>query len=112
LKRRPAPGSSASNFIHEETVPKSVPAVLKRTKRLTLEERGAAFDELFDYVSQRIGKRPSTHLPMRHSAWNILISLAASEQQLDSIANIFPKWKEGGHKLRPSASDIFIRMLL
>lgn len=65
-------------------------------RRLDPLERTTRFNELFEFVSSRIGLKPTAKTPeqVRDSAWGHLFELATSRAQLERVAELFPQWRD------------------
>jgi hypothetical protein len=46
---------------------------------------------------------------VRKSAWVNLIGLAADEEQLGKVADLFPGWKDSGQEFGPQVAELFVR---
>ncbi|KAJ7597270.1 hypothetical protein C8J56DRAFT_851366 [Mycena floridula] len=80
-----------------------------KRKGLTPEARLRRFQNLYAFAIPRLGRRPEIKLPMKYTTWNLLISMANNEEQLEKIVDLFPKYKDGGKQLTPQASELFVR---
>ena len=65
-------------------------------RRLDPAERTIRFNELYDFVSGRIGLKPVAKTPeqVRDSAWGHLFDLATTRAQLERVAELFPRWRD------------------
>ena len=65
-------------------------------RRLDPLERTTRFNELLEFVSSRIGLKPTAKTPeqVRDSAWGHLFELATSRAQLERVAELFPLWRD------------------
>lgn len=78
--------------------------------KLSPEQRLTRFNELFSFVSDRIGAKPLQKLPpVRTSAWQHLFGLATSPAQLDQVAALFPRWRDAHRIFDPRTSEAFVR---
>ena len=80
------------------------------TNKLSPEARQQRFDELYNFVKPRIGKRPiHSKEQVRRSAWNHLIQLATKPEQLEQVVELLPAWKDSGREINATISELFIR---
>jgi hypothetical protein len=65
-------------------------------RRLDPLERATRFNELFEFVSSRIGLKPTAKTPeqVRNSAWGHLFDLATTRAQLERVTELFPGWRD------------------
>ncbi|KAF8635774.1 hypothetical protein AX17_003861 [Amanita inopinata Kibby_2008] len=79
-------------------------------KRLSHEERRERYDKLLDFVKPRLGRKPAVRLPqVRNSAWINLVGLAATKEQLQEVAELFPGWRASGREFDTQFSELFVR---
>lgn len=79
-------------------------------KKLSSEARLEQFNQIVDFVTPRLGRKPAVKMPeVRKSAWVHLVGLSTTEEQLEKVANMFPGWKESGHQFDPQFSELFVR---
>jgi hypothetical protein len=86
------------------------PVVSRRAARTKLspEEQLAQFDQLFEDVSQKIGRRTQTKSPaLRNSVWIHLFRLATTPEQLRKVAEIFPQWRESRREFNTHHAEMF-----
>ena len=98
----------------EESTAKGKQVKTGQRGSLTPEQRQARFNELLDFVKAHIGRQPTTDDPkqVRTSAWTHLIQLAASEEQLRKVADIFADWTTVGREFRDEQALLFVRKCL
>ena len=79
-------------------------------RRLDPAERTVRFDELFEFVSGRIGLKPAARTPeqVRHSAWGHLFDLASTRTQLERVAELFPQWRDSRREFGEQTAKNFI----
>jgi hypothetical protein len=79
-------------------------------KKLSSEARLERFNQIVDFVTTRLGRKPAVKMPeVRKSAWVHLVGLSTTVEQLEKVANMFPGWKESGHQFDPQFSELFVR---
>lgn len=99
------------------TVAGSTPAKSQNTVpsrgRLDPVERTARFNELFEFVSSRIGLKPVAKTPeqVRDSAWGHLFDLATTRAQLERVIELFPRWRDSRRVFGESTVKRFISEL-
>ncbi|KAG2356617.1 hypothetical protein BDR07DRAFT_1299984, partial [Suillus spraguei] len=72
--------------------------------------RGKQFYELVEYVTNRTGrKRVVKAGQVRQTAWLRLFQLANSSEQLEMVAELFPRWRDSGKEFCPIHAESFIR---
>ncbi|TFY69707.1 hypothetical protein EVG20_g3042 [Dentipellis fragilis] len=81
------------------------------SKKLDPATRAARFEELYTFVSSRIGRTPAVKdaLQVRNTAWAHLFGLATEPAQLERVANIFSDWKESGRVFSDKHIEAFVR---
>ena len=79
-------------------------------RRLDPTERTTRFNELFDFVSSRIGLKPAAKTPeqVRDSAWGHLFDLATTRAQLERVAELFPRWRDSRRKFNEQTAKNFV----
>jgi len=79
-------------------------------RRLDPVERTARFNELFGFVSGRIGLKPTAMTPeqVRDSAWGHLFDLATTRTQLERVAELFPQWRDSRRVFKEQTVKNFI----
>lgn len=115
-------GDSGSLFDAGEPAQKtkkaaSAPAERKGPKlrgKLDAEQRLERFNTLLAFVDERIGLHPpakAAHKPeqVRDTAWQHLFGLAMTKEQLEQVAEVFPKWRESRREWKPKMVMAFIR---
>jgi len=111
-------GSSDSGELFGSTpnqrAPKAVTPTLQNTvssrRRLDPAERTTRFNELFEFVSSRIGRKPVAKTPeqVRNSAWGHLFDLATTRAQLERVAELFPQWRDSRREFNEQTVKGFI----
>ena len=83
-------------------------------RRLDPLERTARFNELFEFVSSKIGLKPTAKTPeqVRDSAWGHLFELATSRAQLERVAELFPLWRDSRREFKEQTVKTFTSELL
>ena len=78
------------------STPTELQNAVSSRRRLDPAERTVRFDELFEFVSSRIGLKPVATTPeqVRNSAWGHLFDLATTRTQLERVAQLFPRWRD------------------
>ena len=105
-------GSTAKQKAHKpatSTLTKPQNTVSSR-RRLDPVERTTRFDELFEFVSSRIGLKPTATTPeqVRNSAWGHLFDLATTRAQLERVAELFPRWRDSRRAFNEQTVKNFI----
>ncbi|KAI0088765.1 hypothetical protein BDY19DRAFT_993604 [Irpex rosettiformis] len=82
--------------------------------RLSVEERAVRFDNLYQFLSDRIGLNPPAKArkdprQVRKTAWQQLFSLAATSEQLERVTELFPKWRDARQQFTPEIAEAFVR---
>ncbi|PPQ81553.1 hypothetical protein CVT25_013396 [Psilocybe cyanescens] len=88
------------------------PAVSKkgRKTKLTPEARKSRFETQLGYLEPRLGRRPEVKNPrIRKRSLITLAQLAASEEELRKVAELFPKYKAAGLEFLPDLAAVFAR---
>ncbi|RDB17449.1 hypothetical protein Hypma_001597 [Hypsizygus marmoreus] len=81
-----------------------------KRRKLSPEARLAKFNQIRDFVTPRLGRKPAIKVPqVKKSAWIHLLQLAETGEQLTQVADMFPGWKESGHQFDPEFSELFVR---
>ncbi|KAG1722706.1 hypothetical protein EDB19DRAFT_1884325 [Suillus lakei] len=72
--------------------------------------REQQFYELVEYVTDRTGRKRAVKAgQVRQTAWLRLFQLANSSEQLQMVAELFPRWRDSGKEFRPIHAEAFIR---
>ena len=73
-------------------------------------ERTIRFNELFEFVSSRIGLKPVAKTPeqVRDSAWGHLFDLVTTRAQLERVAGLFPRWRDSRREFNEQTVKNFI----
>ncbi|KAF4582407.1 hypothetical protein EYR38_002527 [Pleurotus pulmonarius] len=99
----PVAQSASSN-----TAPKTHGRLKKRG--LTSAARVEHFNQLVGFVSPRLGKKPEVKTPrVRKSAWAHLVGLASTQDQLEKVVELLPKWKDMGCEFGDKFGDLIAR---
>ena len=79
-------------------------------RRLDPTERTTRFNELFEFVSVRIGLKPATKTPeqVRNSAWGHLFDLATTRTQLERVTELFPRWRDSRREFNEQTVKNFV----
>ncbi|KDQ60487.1 hypothetical protein JAAARDRAFT_68008 [Jaapia argillacea MUCL 33604] len=105
----PKPSKSAAQGASRYPIDSPVSTKPPR-KRLTPEERLKKFNDLRQYVSDRIGKRRAIRREqIRDSAWNHLWDLASTKEQMEQVVEMFPAWKAMGKVFTQTHAEQFVR---
>jgi len=86
----------------------------KMKGKLSPEQRLERFDNLYQFLSDRIGLNPPAKArndprQVRKTAWQHLFSLATTAEQLESVTELFPKWRDARQEFTPKIAEAFIR---
>lgn len=86
----------------------------KMKGKLSPEKRLEKFNALLQLVSDHTGVNPPArvaHKPeqVRKTAWQNLFGLAANEEQLLQVTELFPKWRESRREFTPRMAEAFVR---
>jgi hypothetical protein len=110
-----SPVFSAKASSAQEQPSSSLPSeekVGKRRKRRALPPavRLERFNNLLSFMEPRIGRNPSAPLPLvRKRSWLTLLDLAANNEQMQKIVDLFPTYRNGKGAFPESFSDDFTR---
>lgn len=79
-------------------------------RKLDPVKRTARFNELFEFVSGRIGLKPTAKTPeqVRGSAWGHLFDLATTRAQLGRVTELFPLWRDSRREFNEQTAKKFI----
>ena len=79
-------------------------------RKLNPAKRAGRFDDLFQFVSGRIGLKPTAKTPeqVRNSAWGHLFDLATTRAQLERVTEIFPRWRDSRREFNEQTVKNFI----
>jgi hypothetical protein len=105
-------GSAPKQKAHKAVAP--TPAKPQNTvssrRRLDPAERITRFNELFEFVSSRIGLKPTAKTPeqVRNSAWGHLFDLATTRAQLERVVELFPRWRDSRRTFNDQTVENFI----
>ncbi|KAJ8506904.1 hypothetical protein ONZ45_g10645 [Pleurotus djamor] len=81
-----------------------------KKRGLTKEARLDKFNQLFAFVSPRLGRKPEVVEPkVRKSSWVHLVQLATTQDQLETVVELFPKWKDMGSGFGETFGDLLAR---
>lgn len=105
-------GSTPKQKAHKAAAPspaKQQNAVSSR-RGLDPTERTIRFNELFEFVSGRIGLKPIAKTPeqVRNSAWGHLFDLATTRTQLERVAELFPRWRDSRREFNEQTVKNFV----
>ncbi|KAG1733372.1 uncharacterized protein EDB91DRAFT_1226121 [Suillus paluster] len=71
--------------------------------------REQQFYELVEYVTDRTGRKRAIKAgQVRQTAWLRLFQLANSSEQLEMVAELFPRWRDSGKEFRPIHAEAFV----
>lgn len=88
--------------------PKST-TVSKAKSQDAATRREKQFYELVEYVTDRTGRKRAVKAgQVRQTAWLRLFQLANSSEQLEMVAELFPRWRDSGKEFRPIHAEAFI----
>jgi len=77
--------------------------------KANLHARRAQYDELYSFVSPRIGRRPAIiDSQIRNSAWTRLCKVATTREELEKVVELMPKWRDGKREFNVSNSKAFV----
>ena len=97
----PSPSSSQT----EETTAKA-----KKRHSLPPAMRIERLNKLLSFVEQRIGRRPAVEIPLvRKRSWLTMLDLAANEEEMKRIVELFPKHRESEWEFPDSFAEAFVR---
>jgi hypothetical protein len=106
-------GSVGKKSIPIPTKAKPLPVAetVSARKSLNPEDRLTKFIELRAFVSDRIGLKPAAKTPeqVRKTAWQHLFGLATSREQLESVTELFSKWRESRRVFDDRTVEKFVR---
>jgi hypothetical protein len=92
------------------------PAATSKPMRQSLSKEGRAvrFNQLRAFVSDRIGLKPVATTPeqVRKTAWQQLFSLATSREELESVTELFSKWRDSRRVFDDRTVTAFVRKCL
>ncbi|KAK7683066.1 hypothetical protein QCA50_013738 [Cerrena zonata] len=102
---------SATADTNEATQSNSAAQPGSSRSTLSPEERLRRFNKLHKYVSDRTGIKPKSTdgSQVRKTAWLHLFSLATTKEQLESVAELFPKWRESRRPWSTAHCEQFVR---
>ena len=90
----------------------SHPTRPRRRAKLTPEKRFERFDQLYNFVSERLGYRPAVKTPqVRQSAWIHLFGLATTTEQLEKVTELFTRWRDSRRIFDDHHAEVFVREL-
>jgi hypothetical protein len=83
---------------------------LKAKSQDAATRREQQFYELVQYVTDRTGRKRAIKAgQVRQTAWLRLFQLATSSEQLEMVAELFPRWRDSGKEFRSAHAEAFIR---
>ena len=102
------PGEKVGNVI--TPTPAKPQNTVSSRRRLDPVERTTRFNELFEFVSSRIGLKPTAKTPeqVRDSAWGHLFDLATTRAQLERVTELFPRWRDSRREFNEQTVKNFI----
>lgn len=87
-------------------------AKAKKRHKLPPAVRLERFNNLLSFIERRIGRRPEVETPLvRKRSWLTMMNLAANEDDLKRIVDIFPKYKESKAEFPDGFAVAFVRKL-
>lgn len=96
------PGTSVAEASKSTTV-------LKAKSQDAATRREQQFYELVQYVTDRTGRKRAIKAgQVRQSAWLRLFQLATSAEQLEMVAELFPRWRDSGKEFRSMHAEAFV----
>ncbi|KAI9064658.1 hypothetical protein FKP32DRAFT_1757257 [Trametes sanguinea] len=72
-------------------------------------DRNARFDEIYQFMKSCIADKTEHVRQVRTAAWHHLFSLATTPEQLERVADLFPKWRDAKRTFRPATPEKFAR---
>ncbi|OAX39347.1 hypothetical protein K503DRAFT_689813 [Rhizopogon vinicolor AM-OR11-026] len=97
--------ASSGPSVSETTVSAATKAARDAATR-----REQQFYELVQYVTDRTGRKRTVKAgQVRQTAWLRLFQLASSQEQLEMVAELFPRWRDSGKEFRPVHAEAFVR---
>jgi hypothetical protein len=90
------------------------PIQISMRKRLSPEDRLLKFNALWTFVADRIGLKPAATTPeqVRNSAWQHMFGLATTREQLESVTELFSKWRDSRRIFDAGTVQLFVRECL
>lgn len=76
---------------------------------LAADDKKARFEELYQFAASCIADKTEPARQMRTSAWHHLFSLAGTPEELERVAELFPKWRDARRSFRPATPVQFAR---
>lgn len=109
-----SPSSKASRVTPTEGKKPVAPTQISTRKRLNPEDRLLRFNELRTFVADRIGLKPTATTPeqVRNSAWQHMFGLATTREQLESVTELFSKWRDSRRTFDDGTVQLFVRECL
>lgn len=82
--------------------------------KLSPEARLARFNELRQFVDDRIGLHPPAKAArkpeqVRNTAWQHLFGLATTKEQMEQVVDMIPKWRDSRKMFTPRMAQALIR---
>ena len=92
------------------SIPTKPQNTVSSRRKLNPAKRAARFDELFEFLSCRVGLKPIAKTPeqVRNSAWGRLFDLATTRAQLERLAELFPRWRDSRREFGEQTAKNFI----
>ncbi|CDO78187.1 hypothetical protein BN946_scf184694.g2 [Trametes cinnabarina] len=72
-------------------------------------DRNARFDEMYQFMKSCIADKTEHVRQVRSATWLHLFSLATTPEQLEQVAELFPKWRDAKRTFRPATAEKFGR---
>lgn len=106
--------STANTKATRASKPQSSTSTSGSGGKLSPEERLARFNTLYEFLSDRIGQNPPAKArkepeQVRKTAWQHLFGLATTPEQLERVAELFPKWRDSRQVFTPKMAEAFVR---
>ncbi|OJT15572.1 hypothetical protein TRAPUB_6319 [Trametes pubescens] len=76
---------------------------------LAADDKKARFEELYQFAASCIADKSEPARQMRTAAWHHLFSLAGTPEELERVAELFPKWRDARRSFRPATPVQFAR---
>lgn len=70
-------------------------------------------NKLLSFVERRIGRKPAVETPLvRKRSWLTMLDLAANEEEMKRVVELFPKYKESESEFPDCFAEAFVREFL
>lgn len=81
----------------------------RSSRGLSPDERLRRFTDLKKFVSERIGRMPTEKIPtVRNTAWQHLFMLASTEEQMEQVVEMMPKWRDSKRTFDEKIAEVFV----